>query len=210
MCRNIERILVAKDEIQEMCQRLGREITEDYRGKKVILICVLKGAFVFLADLIREIDLPCEVDFMSVSSYSGQHTTGVVKIIKDLDTDIAEKHVIIVEDIVDSGLTLKHLSELLKTRNPASIRICTAFDKPSRRKVEIFVDYVGMEIPDEFIVGYGLDLGERYRNLPEVAVLSTAEIPESEEISGEDAESVSTNGDEEEGRENLNLEAASE
>ena len=105
---------------------------------------------------------------------------------------------------------MKHLSELLKTRNPASIRICTAFDKPSRRKVEIFVDYVGMEIPDEFIVGYGLDFGERYRNLPEVAVLSTAEIPESEETSGENAKSVSTDGDEEEGRENLNVEAASE
>jgi hypoxanthine phosphoribosyltransferase len=138
---------------------------------------VLKGAFVFLADLIREIDLPCEVDFMSVSSYSGQHTTGVVKIVKDLDTDISGKHVLIVEDIVDSGLTLKHLRDLLATRNPASIRICTAFDKPERRKVEIFVDYIGMQIPDEFIVGYGLDLDEQYRNLPEIAVLNPETAP---------------------------------
>ena len=136
MGMEIKRILVSKEEIAEICARLGREITEDYQGKKVVLICVLKGDFVFLADLIREIDLPCEVDFMSVSSYSGQHTTGVVKIVKDLDTDISGKHVLIVEDIVDSGLTLKHLRELLATRNPASIRICTAFDKPERRKVE--------------------------------------------------------------------------
>ena len=178
MCQEIERILVSKEEIQEICKRLGAEITEDYQGKKLILICVLKGAFVFLADLIREIDLPCEVDFMSVSSYSGQHSTGVVKIVKDLDSDISGKHVLIVEDIVDSGLTLKHLSELLKTRNPASVRICTAFDKPERRKVEIFVDYIGLEIPDEFIVGYGLDLDEYYRNLPEVAVLSSASQPD--------------------------------
>ncbi|HHV42896.1 MAG TPA: hypoxanthine phosphoribosyltransferase [Clostridiaceae bacterium] len=172
MDAEITKILVSKEEIAEMCSRLGKEITEDYRGKQVILICVLKGAFVFLADLIREIDLPCEVDFMSVSSYSGKHSTGVVKIIKDLDTNITGKHVLIVEDIVDSGLTLKHLRDLLDTRNPASIRICTAFDKPDRRKVEIFVDYIGMEIPDEFIVGYGLDLDQRYRNLPEVAVLN--------------------------------------
>ena len=172
MDAEITKILVSKEEIAEMCSRLGKEITEDYRGKQVILICVLKGAFVFLADLIREIDLPCEVDFMSVSSYSGKHSTGVVKIIKDLDTNITGKHVLIVEDIVDSGLTLKHLRDLLDTRNPSSIRICTAFDKPDRRKVEIFVDYIGMEIPDEFIVGYGLDLDQRYRNLPEVAVLN--------------------------------------
>lgn len=201
MSQEIERILVSRDEISEICHRLGGEITEDYKDKKVILICVLKGAFVFLADLIREIDLPCEVDFMSVSSYSGQQSTGVVKIIKDLDTDIADKHVIIVEDIVDSGLTLKHLSELLKTRNPASIRICTAFDKPSRRKVEIFVDYVGMEIPDEFIVGYGLDLDERYRNLPEVAVLSPGTETQKTENKAPDDEKC---------REDLNLEAASE
>lgn len=118
---------------------------------------------------------------MSVSSYSGQHTTGVVKIVKDLDTDISGKHVLIVEDIVDSGLTLKHLRELLATRNPASIRICTAFDKPERRKVEIFVDYIGMQIPDEFIVGYGLDLDERYRNLPEIAVLNSNTAPADEQ-----------------------------
>ncbi|MGI6091164.1 MAG: hypoxanthine phosphoribosyltransferase [Saccharofermentanales bacterium] len=181
MGMGIKRILVSKEEIAEICARLGREITEDYQGKQVVLICVLKGAFVFLADLIREIDLPCEVDFMSVSSYSGQHTTGVVKIVKDLDTDISGKHVLIVEDIVDSGLTLKHLRELLATRNPASIRICTAFDKPERRKVEIFVDYIGMQIPDEFIVGYGLDLDERYRNLPEIAVLNSDTAPADEQ-----------------------------
>ena len=155
-----------------MCQRLGEQISRDYADREVILIGVLKGAFVFMADLARYLTIPVRIDFMSVSSYgSGTRTSGVVRITKDLDSDITGKHVIIVEDIVDSGLTLNHLRQLLGTRNPASIAICTAFDKPERRKVEIEVEYVGMQIPDEFIVGYGLDFDGKYRNLPDVSIL---------------------------------------
>jgi hypoxanthine phosphoribosyltransferase len=126
----------------------------------------------FLADLIRHIDVPCEVDFMSVSSYAGEKSTGIVKINKDLDKNISGRHVLIVEDIVDTGITLNHLMNLLSTRNPASLRIVTAFDKPSRRKIDIDVHYIGLEIPNEFIVGYGLDLDGYYRNLPDVEVLA--------------------------------------
>ena len=172
MSKSIKRILIPQSEIAAMCRRLGEQINQDYKGKEIILIGVLKGAFVFMADLARHIDVPCRIDFMSVSSYgSGTRTSGVVRITKDLDSDISGKHIIVVEDIVDTGLTLNHLRELLSTRNPASIALCTAFDKPDRRKVEIEVEYVGMKIPDEFIVGYGLDFDGKYRNLPDVAVL---------------------------------------
>lgn len=170
--KKIDHILVDRETIDAFVKRLGEEISRDYRGKELFFICVLKGSFMFLADLVREIDLPCVVDFMSVSSYVGEKTTGVVKINKDLDNSIAGKHVLIVEDIVDTGLTLNHLKSLLATRNPASIGIVTAFDKPTRRRIDIDVDYVGMEVPNEFIVGYGLDLDGYYRNLPDVAVLS--------------------------------------
>ncbi|MDN5314741.1 MAG: hypoxanthine phosphoribosyltransferase [Clostridiales bacterium] len=172
MAKYIKDVLITRDEIDKMCQRLGAQISKDYEGKEVILICVLKGAYAFMADLARYITVPLRVDFMSVSSYgSGTRTSGVVRITKDLDSDITGKHIIVVEDIVDSGLTLKHLKELLTTRNPASIALCTAFDKPERRRVEVDVDYVGMEIPDEFIVGYGLDFDGKYRNLPDVSIL---------------------------------------
>lgn len=172
MAKYIKDVLITRDEIDKMCQRLGAQISKDYEGKEVILICVLKGAYAFMADLARYITVPLRVDFMSVSSYgSGTRTSGVVRITKDLDSDITGKHIIVVEDIVDSGLTLKHLKELLTTRNPASIALCTAFDKPERRRVEVAVDYVGMEIPDEFIVGYGLDFDGKYRNLPDVSIL---------------------------------------
>ena len=167
--------LISKEEIADICQTLGRRITEDYAGKQVFLIGVLKGAFIFLADLARNIDLPVDMDFISVSSYGGgTQSTGVVRIIKDVDQNIAGKHVIVVEDIVDSGLTLNHLKQLLSTRNPASIALCTAFDKPERRKVPIEVEYVGRRIPDEFIVGYGLDFDGIYRNLPDVRILREA------------------------------------
>lgn len=167
--------LISKEEIADICKELGRRITEDYAGKQVFLIGVLKGAFVFLADLARNIDLPVDMDFISVSSYGGgTQSTGVVRIIKDVDQNIAGKHVIVVEDIVDSGLTLNHLKQLLSTRKPASIALCTAFDKPERRKVPIDVEYVGRRIPDEFIVGYGLDYDGIYRNLPEVRILREA------------------------------------
>lgn len=172
MNKVVKRILIPKAEIDSMCRRLGEQITRDYIGKEIILIGVLKGAFVFMADLARYIDVPCRIDFMSVSSYgSGTRTSGVVRITKDLDSDISGKHIIVVEDIVDTGLTLKHLRELLSTRNPASIALCTAFDKPDRRKVDLEVEYTGLQIPDEFIVGYGLDFDGKYRNLPDVSVL---------------------------------------
>ncbi len=173
--KKIDHTLVDRKMINAFVKRLGEEINRDYEGKELFFICVLKGSFMFMADLVREIKCPCQVDFMSVSSYAGEKTTGVVKINKDLDSSIAGKHVLIVEDIVDTGLTLNHLKSLLSTRNPASIGIVTAFDKPMRRRVDIQVDYIGMEIPNEFIVGYGLDLDGYYRNLPEVVVLSDNE-----------------------------------
>lgn len=172
MAKYVKEILIPRDEIARMCQRLGEQISNDYDGREVILVGVLKGAYVFMADLARCLTIPCRIDFMSVSSYgSGTRTSGVVRITKDLDTDITGKHVIVVEDIVDSGLTLKHLRQLLGTRNPASMALCTAFDKPERRRVDITIEYVGMQIPDEFIVGYGLDFDGKYRNLPDVSIL---------------------------------------
>lgn len=162
----------SKKDLEETVARLGKEITEDYRGKTPVMVAVLKGAFIFMADLVRAIDIPCTVDFMVVSSYGkGTTTSGSVKIIKDLDTNIEGKDVIIVEDILDSGVTLSNLIRLLQQRRPASIKICTLFDKPARHKVQINVDYNGLEVPDEFIVGYGLDYAEIYRNYPEIAVL---------------------------------------
>jgi hypoxanthine phosphoribosyltransferase len=172
MAKYVKEVLVSREEIARMCRRLGEQITADYAGREVILIGVLKGAYVFMADLARYLDIPCRIDFISVSSYgSGTRTSGIVRITKDLDSDITGKHIIVVEDIVDSGLTLNHLRQLLGTRNPASIALCTAFDKPERRRVEIAVDYVGMVIPDEFVVGYGLDYDGKYRNLPDVSIL---------------------------------------
>ncbi len=172
MGKYIKGTLITAAEIQAMCRRLGEQISQDYAGREIILIGVLKGAFVFMADLARHISVPVRIDFMSVSSYgSGTRTSGVVRITKDLDSDISNKHIIVVEDIVDTGLTLKHLRELLGTRNPASIALCTAFDKPERRKVELSVEYIGLQVPDEFIVGYGLDYDGKYRNLPDVAIL---------------------------------------
>lgn len=172
MAKIIRQVLVSKNEIANMVARIGQEITTDYAGKRIFMICVLKGAFIFMSDLVRSIDLPVEVDFMSVSSYGGNtSTSGVVRILRDLDTDITGKHVIIVEDIIDTGLTLQYLKELLATRNPASIAICTAFDKPDRRKVDVTVNYRGMTIPDEFVVGYGLDYAGDYRHLSDVCVL---------------------------------------
>ena len=165
-------VLVSREEIAETVKRLGGEISRDYEGKDPILVSVLKGAFIFMADLVREVTIPCSLDFMSVSSYgSGTETTGRVKIIKDLDTNIEGKDVIIVEDILDSGVTLSHLINLLGARNPKSIKICTLFDKPERHKVELEVAYKGIVVPNEFIVGYGLDYAEKYRNLPDVRIL---------------------------------------
>lgn len=172
MNRDIKEILISREEIAQTVGRLGQEITADYQGKNPIIISVLKGAFIFMADLVRHIDTHCAVDFMSVSSYgSGTTTSGEVRIIKDLDTNIEGRHVIIVEDILDSGMTLSYLKKLLSARKPASIAICSLFDKPARHKAPITLDYKGIEVPDEFIVGYGLDYDERYRNLPDVCIL---------------------------------------
>lgn len=166
------RVLVPKTEISAMVKRLAKQITADYRGEQILLVAILKGSFLFLSDLVKEIDLEVEVDFMACSSYGNDtSSSGVVKILKDLDQDISNKHVILVEDIVDTGLTLNKIAELLSTRNPATLRICTAFDKPSRRKVDVEIPYKGIEIPDEFIVGYGLDYQGFYRNLEEVYIL---------------------------------------
>ncbi len=170
--KEIKSVLVSKEAIQAKVRELGKKISEDYKGKELVLVGVLKGGFVFLADLMREITIPVDMDFISVSSYGNStKSSGVVRIIKDIDINISNKHVLIVEDLVDTGLTLNHLKELFSTRNPLSVKICTALDKPSRRKVEIEIEYGGIEIPDEFVVGYGLDYADKYRNLPEVCTL---------------------------------------
>jgi hypoxanthine phosphoribosyltransferase len=169
----IGEILVQPDELEHRVRELGAEISRDYAGRDLLLIGVLKGAVFFLADLMRTIEVPCEVDFMAVSSYgSSTDTSGVVRILKDLDEPLEGRHVLIVEDIVDSGLTLQYLMRTLETRGPASLQVCALLTKPERRKVEMPARYVGFEIPDRFAIGYGLDYAERYRNLPYVAVLS--------------------------------------
>ncbi len=168
----IERVLISNEELQKKVEELGAQISKDYEGKELVIIGVLKGGFIFLSDLARKITIPVDLDFISVSSYGdSSKSSGVVKIIKDVDTNIDGKHVLIVEDIIDTGLTLNHLVDLLKTRGPLSVRICAALDKPSRRKVDIKIDYKGIEIPDEFVIGYGLDYAGKYRNIPEVCVL---------------------------------------
>lgn len=165
-------ILVPEDEIKEICARLGAEISKDYAGKKLLLVSVLKGAVVFMADLMRNITCDCEIDFMAVSSYSGTKTTGVVKFKKDLDINPDGCDILLVEDILDSGITLSYLKEVLLHRNAASIKVCAFLDKPANRQADIKADYVGKVIPDEFVVGYGLDYNEKYRNLPFVGILS--------------------------------------
>jgi hypoxanthine phosphoribosyltransferase len=168
----IGEILVQPDDLQHRVHELGAEITRDYAGKEPLLVCVLKGAVFFLSDLMRAIELPCEVDFMAVASYgSATQSSGVVRILKDLDAVIAGRDVIIVEDIVDSGLTLQYLLRNLKARDPASLAVCALLTKPERLEVDLSPRYVGFEIPNRFAVGYGLDHAERYRNLPYVAAL---------------------------------------
>ena len=168
----VSETLVSREEIEAAVTRLAKEISEDYKGKDLIVVGILKGAAVFLADLIRKIDCPMIMDFMQVSSYyNGTVSSGNVKIKKDLDYDISGKDVLIVEDIIDSGVTMECLKRELFARNPQSIRVVAAFDKPSRRKVDFKADYIGIEVPDEFIVGYGLDYAGKYRNLPDVCVI---------------------------------------
>ena len=164
-------VLVSEKEIKEICSRLGKQISQDYKGKKLLLVSVLKGAVVFMADLMRNITCDCQIDFMAVSSYSGTKTTGIVKFKKDLDLDPDGCDILLVEDILDSGVTLSYLKEVLLGRNASSIKVCAFLDKPANRKANILADYVGKVIPDEFVVGYGLDYDEKYRNLPFVGVL---------------------------------------
>ena len=169
--KEIKEILISEEELKGICQKLGKQISKDYEGKNLLLVSVLKGAVVFLADLLREIKCDCEIDFMAVSSYSGSKTTGIVKFKKDLDVSPIDRDILIVEDILDSGITLSYLKGVLEDRQAASIKICTLLDKPANRRADITADYVGKVVPDEFVVGYGLDYDEKYRNLPFVGIL---------------------------------------
>ena len=173
MLKDIEKVYYSEETLREIVAELGGKISEDYKDKNLLLVSVLKGSVVFMADLMREITVPCEIDFMCVSSYKdGTTSSGAVKIIKDLDINLEGKDVLIVEDILDSGRTLSYLKSVLMTRNPRSFKICTLLDKPERRAVpDLFADYSGAEVPDEFVVGYGLDYAEKYRNLPYIGVL---------------------------------------
>lgn len=169
---DILKVLLSEEQLKEKCAEMGAQITRDYAGKNLLLVTVLKGAVVYMADLMRCIDLPCAIDFMVVSSYgSGTKTSGVVKIVKDLDLNLEGYDLLLVEDILDSGRTLYYLREILEKRNPASIRIATLLNKPARREADIAPDYSCFEVPDEFVVGYGLDYAEKYRNLPYIGVL---------------------------------------
>lgn len=172
MNKDFKEILVDTDEIAQICKRLGEQISADYEGKNLLLVSVLKGGVVFLTDLMRNITCDCKIDFLSVSSYNGTKTTGHVSFKKDLDLNPEGCDILIVEDILDSGITLTYLKKVLADRKANSIKICAFLDKPTNHKIEIEADYVGKVIPDEFVVGYGLDYNEKFRNLPYVAVLS--------------------------------------
>ncbi len=172
MMPDVKEVLIPSSDIQEKVRELGERITEDYRGEKPLLIGVLRGAVIVMGDLMRNIDLQCEIDFMDISSYgTGTSSSGVVRILKDLEEDITDRHVLIVEDIIDTGLTLSYLLRSLLARKPASVEICALLSKPSRRRVDLDVKYLGFEVPDEFVVGYGLDYAGAYRNLPDICIL---------------------------------------
>jgi hypoxanthine phosphoribosyltransferase len=175
----IAETLVDEESLQARIAELGEDISRDYRGREPLLVGVLKGAVFFMADLVRRISVPCEIDFMAVSSYGGgTDSSGVVRILKDLDANIEGRHVLIIEDIVDSGLTLSYLVRNLQARGPATLEICALLTKPDRRQADIACRYVGFEIPNRFAIGYGLDYGERYRSLPYVAALDESRLPE--------------------------------
>lgn len=165
-------VLLSEEEVDKRIQEIGEQISKDYAGEQVHLVCVLRGGVFFLCELAKRITVPVSLDFMSVSSYgSDTKSSGVVKIVKDLDDSLADKNVIVVEDIVDSGRTLSYLLEMLRDRGPKSMKLCTLLDKPDRRVVDVKVDYTGFQIPDEFVVGYGLDYAQKYRNLPYIGVV---------------------------------------
>jgi hypoxanthine phosphoribosyltransferase len=172
------RILITEEQIQKRVAELGERISKDYETDPPILVNVLKGGVVFLADLIRSISIPVEMDFMEVSSYGdGTSSSGVVRILEDLSLSITNRHVLIIEDIVDTGLTLKYIIENLNTRQPKSIRICTLLDRPDRREIDLTLDYVGFVVPNKYVIGYGLDLAQKYRNLPHISVIEDEEVP---------------------------------
>lgn len=172
MQNDIKEVLFTAEKLAQRVSELGQQITSDYEGKELLVIGVLKGANVFLSDLIRHIEIPIEIDFIAAASYGNStESSGVVRLLKDLDYPIENRHVLLIEDLIDTGLTLHYLAENLKARLPASFKICTLLDKPERRKVAMEVDYKGFDIPDEFIVGYGIDYSQKYRNLPYIATL---------------------------------------
>ncbi len=179
MERDVGEILIDEESLAGRIRELGREISVDYAGRELLLVGVLKGAVFFMADLMRSITVPCEIDFMAISSYGAStDSSGVVRILKDLDINIEGRHVLVVEDIIDSGLTLSYLIRNLESREPASLEVCSLLTKPDRREIEVDVRYVGFEIPNRFVIGYGLDFAERYRNLPYVGVLHEELLPE--------------------------------
>ena len=177
MMPDVKEVLIPSSEIQEKVGEMGERVTEDYRGERPLLVGILRGAVVVLGDLMRNIDLPCEIDFMDISSYgTGTSSSGVVRILKDLEEDITGRHVLVVEDIIDTGLTLSYLLRSLQARKPASLEICALLTKPSRRRVELSVKYLGFEVPDEFVVGYGIDYAGYYRNLRDIRALSSEAV----------------------------------
>jgi len=172
MMPDVKEVLISSEAIEDKVREIGARITEDYGGERLLLIGILRGAVVVMSDLMRNIDLQCELDFMDISSYgSGTSSSGVVRILKDLEEDITGRHVLIVEDIIDTGLTLSYILRSLQARKPASLEICALLSKPSRRRADLDVRYLGFEVPDEFVVGYGLDYAGAYRNLPDICVL---------------------------------------
>ncbi len=171
MKEDLAKILIREEDIRKRIKELGEEISRDYNGKKPVLVTVLRGAIVFVCDLMREISIPVTLDFLSISSYTGQAHTGIVRILKDLDENIENKHVILIEDIIDTGLTLNYILRTLREKRPADVRVCTLLDKKVRRIVDIPLDYIGFEIPDEFVVGYGMDYKQNYRNLSFISTL---------------------------------------
>jgi hypoxanthine phosphoribosyltransferase len=175
----VTEVLIESDALQGRIAELGEEISNDYEGRDLLLVGVLKGAVFFMADLMRELTVPCEIDFMAISSYgAATDSSGVVRILKDLDINVSGRHVLVVEDIIDSGLTLSYLMRNLRARKPSSLEICALLTKPERREIDVPVRYVGFEIPNKFVIGYGLDFAERYRNLPYVGVLNPELIPD--------------------------------
>jgi len=177
--RGVSEVLIDEDRLRARVVELGEEISADYAGRDLLLIGVLKGAVFFMADLMRTLGIPCEIDFMAISSYGAQtDSSGVVRILKDLDINIEGRNVLVVEDIIDSGLTLQYLMRNLEAREPASLEVCALLTKPDRREIDVPVRYIGFEIPNRFVVGYGLDFAERYRNLPYVGVLNSELVPE--------------------------------